>query len=83
MKMWWATILHEMVHLYNIQHDIQDCSRGGTYHNKKFKAEAEKHMLRIEKDKRYGWTITHPTKELLDYIIRQGWECQLYENAVS
>lgn len=69
-----ATMLHEMTHLYNIQHDIQDCSRGGTYHNKKFKAEAEKHMLRIEQHDKYGWTITHPTEELLDYIIRQGWE---------
>ena len=57
-------MLHEMVHLYNIQRDIQDYSRGGTYHNKKFKTEAEKHMLRIEKDGRYGWTITHPTEEL-------------------
>ena len=24
-----ATMLHEMVHLYNLQHEIQDCSRGG------------------------------------------------------
>lgn len=69
-----ATMLHEMTHLYNIMHDIQDCSRGGTYHNKKFKDEAEKHMIHIEKDDRYGWTVTSPTEELLDYIIKQGWE---------
>lgn len=69
-----ATMLHEMVHLYNIQHDIQDCSRGGSYHNKKFKDEAEKHMLRIDKDDKYGWTITSPTDELLEYILDQGWE---------
>lgn len=30
------TLLHEMVHLYNITHDIQDCSRGGNYHNKMY-----------------------------------------------
>lgn len=69
-----ATMIHEMVHLYNIQHDIQDCSRGGTYHNKKFRDEAEKHMLHIEKHEKYGWTITEPTDELLEYILNQGWE---------
>lgn len=69
-----ATMIHEMVHLYNIKHDIQDCSRGGIYHNKKFKEEAEKHMISVEKDEKYGWTITKPTEELLNYIISQGWE---------
>lgn len=53
-----ATMIHEMTHLYNIQHNVQDCSRGGTYHNKKFKEEAEKHMIHIEKDEKYGWTRT-------------------------
>lgn len=40
-----ATLLHEMCHLYNMQHDIQDCSRGNTYHNKRFKQTAETHGL--------------------------------------
>lgn len=69
-----ATMIHEMVHLYNIQMGIQDCSRGGSYHNKKFKAEAEKHMLKIDKSEKYGWTITSPTDELLEYILEKGWE---------
>lgn len=69
-----ATMLHEMVHLYNIQHNVQDCSRGGTYHNKKFAEEAEKHMLHVEQHPKYGWTITSPTEQLLDYIIARGWE---------
>lgn len=69
-----ATLIHEMVHLYNLQKGIQDCSRGNTYHNTKFRDEAEKHMLKIEKDEKYGWTITRPTEELLDYIIGKGWE---------
>lgn len=68
-----ATMIHEMVHLYNIQKNVQDCSRGGTYHNRKFKEEAEKHMLRIEKHDKYGWTITSPTDELLEYIISKDW----------
>lgn len=69
-----ATMIHEMVHLYNIQNEVQDCSRGGSYHNRKFKEEAEKHMLLIEKHDKYGWTITKATDELLEYILKQGWE---------
>lgn len=69
-----ATMIHEMAHLMNLQNGIQDCSRGGTYHNRKFKEEAEKHMIQITKHDKYGWTITTPTEELLDYIILQGWD---------
>lgn len=69
-----ATLIHEMVHLYNMQNDIQDTSRGGAYHNKKFRDEAEKHMLKISHDERYGWTVTEPTEALLDYIISKGWK---------
>lgn len=69
-----ATMIHEMAHLMNIQNGIQDCSRGGTYHNRKFKDEAEKHMIQIDKHDKYGWTITTATEELLDYIIKQGWD---------
>lgn len=69
-----ATMIHEMVHLYNLQNNIQDCSRGGSYHNKNFKEEAEKHMLSISKDDKYGWTITAPTDELLEYIMEKGWD---------
>lgn len=68
-----STLIHEMTHLYNMQMGIQDCSRGGTYHNKKFKEEAEKHMISIEKHEKYGWTLTSPTDELLEYIMGKGW----------
>lgn len=68
-----ATLIHEMTHLLNQQRGIQDCSRGSTYHNRKFAEEAEKHMIHIDKHDRYGWTITSPTEALLDYIILQGW----------
>lgn len=69
-----ATVMHEMVHLYNIQHNVQDCSRGGAYHNKRFKEEAERRGLAIEHHPTYGWTITEPGEALIDYIINQGWE---------
>jgi len=54
-----GTLLHEMVHLDNIGKGIKDTSRGGTYHNKRFKETAEEHGLMIERDPKYGWTITH------------------------
>lgn len=70
-----ATLLHEMAHLYNLVHEIRDTSsQSGAYHNKRFKATAEAHGLIIEQDVKYGWTITHPTEELLDFIIFQGWQ---------
>lgn len=69
-----ATLLHEMCHLYNLMHDIQDCSRGGSYHNKKFKVCAEKHGLLIEHHEKYGWTITSPSLALLEFVEMQGWQ---------
>lgn len=69
-----ATMIHEMVHLWNMKKGIKDCSRGGTYHNKKFKEAAEARGLSISYDERIGWSITEPTDPLLDFIIKQGWE---------
>lgn len=68
-----ATLLHEMVHLWNIREGIQDCSRGGQYHNKRFRDAAIGRDLAINYDKRIGWSITEPTPELCDFIIEQGW----------
>lgn len=69
-----ATLLHEMCHLYNMTHQIQDCSRGGSYHNHKFKTAAEAHGLSVAQHAQYGWTITTPAFALLAYIETQGWE---------
>jgi hypothetical protein len=64
-----STMLHEMTHYYNWAKGVQDCSRGGTYHNKKFKNEAEKHGLIIEYDSRIGWSLTSATEKLVDWVI--------------
>lgn len=61
-----ATMLHEMVHLWNIENGIQDTSRGGTYHNKEFKTTAELHGLTVEKDEKYGWCKTDLNPEALE-----------------
>ena len=62
------TLLHEMVHLYNLQIGVQDTSRGGTYHNKKYKEAAEKHGLTVEKDAKYGWTKTSLNDEAKAFV---------------
>ena len=64
-----ATLLHEMAHLYNLENGIKDTSgSNNAYHNKAFKQTAESHGLIIEHSARYGWTITSPSLELLDFI---------------
>lgn len=68
-----STMLHEMIHLANLQNGVQDCSRSGTYHNRKFKALAEQVDLKISYDRRIGWSITEPTDALIEFIISQGW----------
>lgn len=69
-----STLLHECCHLYNLQCGVQDCSRGGTYHNKRFKQTAESRDLIISYDKRIGWSLTEPSDALIEFIIAQGWE---------
>ena len=67
-----ATLLHEMVHYYNFVNGVQDCSRGGTYHNRKFKTEAEARGLMVEHSERNGWNRTSPNEALLDFVINNG-----------
>jgi len=74
-----STMLHEMVHIYNLMHNIQDTSRGNTYHNKRFKEKAESVGLIITRDDRIGWSITSPSEELILYICEQGWQ-EIYIN---
>ena len=69
-----ASTLHECIHLWDLQNGIQDCSRGGQYHNKKFKEAAEARDLKISYDPRIGWSITEPTDALCEFILEQGWE---------
>ena len=64
-----ATMLHEMAHLYNMVHEIKDVSNNGYYHNKKFKAEAERRGLHIDHHDKYGWTITSPSDRLLQFCL--------------
>ena len=67
-----ATLLHEMVHYYNYERGVQDCSRGNSYHNRKFKEAAEAHGLTVQHSERYGWSHTAPSDELLDLVLEYG-----------
>jgi len=52
------TLLHEMVHLWNSQHDIKDCNQA-QYHNKHFKKVAEdKFFLEVDKMTQRGFALT-------------------------
>lgn len=64
-----ATLLHEMVHYYNYMIGVQDCSRGGTYHNQRFKQAAEARGLQIDHHPTYGWVLTSPGDALLDFVL--------------
>lgn len=64
-----ATLLHEMVHYYNYETGVQDCSRGNTYHNRRFKESAESHGLCVEHSEKYGWSRTFPSDDLLAFVM--------------
>lgn len=68
-----ATLIHEMVHQYCAENEIKDTSRGGTYHNKRFKQEAEKRGLRITYNYRIGFSITEPSEDLLAFVQSTKW----------
>lgn len=57
-----ATLMHEVVHLYNLYAEVKDVS-GTQYHNKRFKIEAEKRGLVISCAKAIGWSVTALTEE--------------------
>ena len=76
------TLMHEMVHLWNHVRGIQDTSRGGTYHNTKFRDASI--MVGFEykndkPDKRYGWSFSSLAPQTIDFIKSIG----INENAFA
>ena len=64
-----GTLLHEMCHMYNdTVLNVQDCSRGGVWHNRKFKETAERVGLICTKNEKCGWT-TAPSDQLIEWIL--------------
>lgn len=66
------TLIHEMVHLYNVQFGKKDCSKTG-YHNKVFKTKAEEVGLTVEYSKKGGWNLTglSPKLELFIFDLKR------------
>ena len=65
-----ATILHEMCHQYNDTIlNVNDCSRGGTYHNGLFKDCALAHGLTVSRSEKSGWNRTAPSDQLIEWIL--------------
>jgi hypothetical protein len=64
------TLLHEMVHLYNAINKVQDCSRNGTFHNKKFKEASERFGFYYDEpsSKKYGWSNSKLKPEIIELI---------------
>lgn len=71
-----GTMLHEMCHHYAYVNGIKDVSRYGYYHNKEFKAIAERHGLKVENTGSYhGWCkteLTEESKTLLAKFVKKG-----------
>lgn len=67
-----STLLHEMIHYWNDKNGIKDCSRGGTYHNKKFKELAEACELDVQCHPTYGWSITSPSEKTLEFCLEHN-----------
>lgn len=70
-----ATMIHECVHLYCLMNDIKDTSNRGIYHNKNFKKIAEEMgHLQIDRHDKYGWTITTPTDDTIEFCLKYGFD---------
>lgn len=69
-----VAILHQCVHLWDAKCGIKDTSRGGSYHNKRFKESAESHGLEVEYNERNGWADISASQQLLEFIECQKWE---------
>ena len=66
-----GTLLHEAAHALSAARGIQDTSRQGRYHNKKFKACAEELGISVEHDPRLGWSITTlPAQTATKYAVQ-------------
>jgi hypothetical protein len=61
------TLVHEMVHYSNAIDGVNDCS-STQYHNRLFKATAERFGLNVEKLEKYGFASTTLGMELKNHI---------------
>lgn len=74
-------LLHEAAHGLNTARGVKDVSRGGRYHNAKFKATAIEVGLRVGSMPPYGWAKTELAPATIEHysaeIIRIGEEMRI------
>ena len=63
-----GTLVHEMVHAYNLQRNIIDCNPSNQYHNRKFKTLAESVGLVVTKEGHRGYCRTRVAMSILDGV---------------
>lgn len=68
-----ATMLHEMVHLYCRENDIEETCQNGRYHNKRFKEECEARGLAIEYDRTNGYSTSLPSESFVENLRSNGY----------
>ncbi|MBH0775049.1 hypothetical protein [Nocardia bovistercoris] len=66
-----GTLLHEAAHGIARTRDIQDVSRGGAYHNGRYRKIAEELGLAVARDGHRGWTDTTVPDEVAARYRRQ------------
>lgn len=69
-----STMLHEMIHLYCRENDIEETCQNGRYHNKRFLAECEARDLVVEYDRANGYSTTKPSDALTKGLKANGYE---------
>lgn len=73
-----GTLLHEMAHLENLTQGIKDVS-GHQYHNKHFRAAAEKIGLEVTNTPQYGYSKTEPNEQLTKWIYSLNLNEQVFQ----
>src|SRR6266540_1787171 len=66
-----ATLMHEAAHGMANTRKIQDTSRQGRWHNRRFATLAEELGLKVTQDQGTGWSQTHLTEQLADRYADQ------------
>jgi hypothetical protein len=66
-----ATLLHEATHGMANTRKIQDTSRQGRWHNRRFATLAEELGLKVTQDQGTGWSQTHLTEQLAERYADQ------------
>jgi len=63
----YEVLTHELSHYINFKKGLNDCS-SNQYHNKHFKTQAEKLLLKVERTEKKGYSQTSETKEFLKML---------------